>query len=81
MEAVYSSDVIPFFKGKGVKEECECCGKEDWVIVNNLTELVFRSSHSTGLIGIPIVVIECTNCGNMRFFPRERMKLKKDEKS
>ena len=77
--AIHSSDVVPFFKKKGVKEECECCGKYDWTVLNDITEATFRHPYGNGLVGFPIVAIECVNCGNIRFFSRERMKLEKDK--
>ena len=79
MNVVHSSDIVPFFKEKGVKEECECCGGDGWLILNDLAETVFRHPFGAGLVGLPIVVIECTNCGNIRLFSRERMKLKGQE--
>ena len=29
MKNIYSSDVLPIFKARGVREECECCGHDN----------------------------------------------------
>lgn len=70
MKKIYSSEVLPLFKKKGVREECECCGHKDWILMNNFAAIALQTSDNPGLSTFPIIALECTNCGNMRFFRR-----------
>ena len=81
VEPVYADDVAPFFKEKGVKEECECCGKKDWIIINNLFGIATLMCDDDLTAGFtPTIIVQCTNCGNMRLFNRAHLNLEKDKK-
>jgi len=74
MRNVYSNEILPLFKKKGVREECECCGHDNWIIHNNFSGLVHQvAEESSTLFNFPVVVLECQNCGNMRFFSRSTL--------
>lgn len=70
MEKIYSDVVMRHFRRRGVREECECCGKTNWVLMNNVAAITLQTSDHAGLSTFPVVLVECMNCGNMRFFRR-----------
>lgn len=78
MKKVYSDTVSKLLKDKGVREECECCGQTDWVLMNNFAALALQTSDSVGLSTFPIVAVECLNCGNIRFFRRSGLGITED---
>lgn len=80
MKDIYSSEIIPLFKAKGVREECECCGHDNWVIHNNFSALIHQvAEDNTKLFNFPVVALECQNCGNLRFFSRSTLGIKEEE--
>lgn len=78
MKKIYSDAVNKMFKEKGVREECECCGQTNWILMNNFAALTFKPSDIAGLSTFPIVAVECMNCGNMRFFRRSGLGITED---
>ena len=76
MQTVYADTVSQLFREKGVREECECCGHTDWVLLNNFAALAQQNSDTPGISIFPIIAVECKNCGNMRFFGRGRLGVK-----
>jgi hypothetical protein len=59
---------------KWTKGECECCGVEDWKVLDRVFQLgEYRSKPplSGGVIRapgrpLPVIVTQCKNCGNIR---------------
>ena len=78
MQAVRTSTIIKIFEEKGVNDICECCGKNNWLLLGNVATLAIQTSDKPGLLSFPIVAVECSNCGNVRFFKRDRLGLKDD---
>lgn len=56
---------------KHIAGKCELCGSQDWGISDELDYLTFSRANSdntlAGLSQCPVVVMTCSNCGNMRF--------------
>ena len=74
MKDVYSSEILLLFKKKGVREKCECCGHDDWIIHNNFSGLIYQTSENDReIFCFPVVALECQNCGNLRFFSRSTL--------
>lgn len=55
---------------KHVSGKCEICGSTDWGITDDLRYLTFSSADAEGrldgLTQMPVVVLTCNNCGNVR---------------
>ena len=82
MKEVYSSEIVPLFKEKGVSEKCECCGKELWIVHNNFSAILHQvSEEGTGFFSFPVVAMVCQNCGHLRLFSRQTLGIKDEEGS
>ena len=66
------------FAEKGAGRSCESCGHSDWVLLSNFATLILQDANTTGLSSYPVVVVECTHCGNMRFYGRARLEIEDD---
>ena len=74
-----SSETIKHkFAAKGAGRPCESCGHSEWVLLTNFATLILQDAKASGLSSYPVVVIECTHCGNMRFYGRERLEIEDD---
>ena len=71
MKSIHSDQIIKIFKDKGIKEECECCGKTDWTLMTNLASLILQTTDNPGLSAFPVIAVQCQNCGSIRFFSRD----------
>ena len=76
MNKVYSGKILQLFQEKGVREKCECCRQTDWTLFTNVTTLAIQTDDSQGISTFPIIAVECQNCGNVRFFGRNRLGVK-----
>lgn len=79
MKELYSHDIATFFKEKGIKEECEYCGKTTWMLQNEIYGSVCKNTRDDDLSVIPIAMLICMHCGNIRQFAREYLGIKEDE--
>jgi len=59
--------VIARLAERGVKSECQLCGKNDWIVARDLVSLNYAGLDEMIYVGraIPAVVLICTNCGNI----------------
>ena len=80
MKPIHSDEIIKIFDSKGIKEECECCGKSDWTLMTNFASLVLQTTDNPLLSVFPVVAVQCQNCGNMRFFSREVLGILEEER-
>ncbi|MDR1515660.1 MAG: hypothetical protein LBS45_08195 [Synergistaceae bacterium] len=80
MRSISSVDIVPFFKEKGVNEICECCGKDSWVVHNDAESFFYKRSEpfDAGMYLFPVIIVECTNCGNLRIFSRRAFNIPDD---
>lgn len=69
----------PDFKGRllaalaqrGVKSQCECCGQNNWAVVDQAIGLPISDLSGNVVIPspqIPTGALVCNNCGNVRVF-------------
>ena len=61
------------FECKGAGKPCESCGHNDWVVLTNFATLILQDSEANGLSSYPVIAVECKNCGNLKFYGRERL--------
>ena len=75
---ISSIELDNYLQEKGIRINgiCECCGKNDWVLLTNFASLILQDSETSGLASYPVVALECTNCGNLRLFGRKRIAIK-----
>ena len=77
-ELTYNADQVQkFLEEKGVRLDCECCGKDEWELLDKVGGANFSSANlnewDTRTFVIPSFVLLCENCGNIRQFARENL--------
>ena len=75
----FRNQVLAKLKQRGVCAECELCGKNSWMLVENVSVPVSSPSNFPTL-HIPSAGLICTNCGNMRLLSLGALDLSLDEK-
>lgn len=67
-----ATEVTRFFENKLEDLKCEACGTDLWSVMTNSEKYVtgFSVTDSTGYetFKIPVSIISCANCGNMKTF-------------
>ena len=63
---------------KGFNSVCESCGKTDWAFLDSVLGLL-HEEPTPGMYVMPIVAIECRNCGHIRFYSRDALGFKDPE--
>lgn len=79
----FKKQVVDELAKRGVKPQCEICGHNDWVVVDQAVSL-----HITDLSGsykipppqIPSAGLICKRCGNIRIFALGALDLLPDTK-
>ncbi|GHV55062.1 hypothetical protein FACS1894216_16440 [Synergistales bacterium] len=74
MSVITADKVVPFFQKIGVIATCECCGKDLWIIcTNDVKSICIQTIPGEELSAIPVIMLECTNCGNLRIMNRQKI--------
>ena len=73
MGKLTSGAVKHMFERKGVGKTCESCGHNDWLVLTNFATLILQDSEINGVFSFPVVAIECRNCGNLKFYGRDKL--------
>ncbi|MCP1544553.1 hypothetical protein [Methylorubrum extorquens] len=72
-------DFVRFANEKGISKSCPACGTQNWVV-----SIDVRDSHIPAIIAkripdngsefsLPVVLNECSNCGYLRLFQRDKV--------
>jgi hypothetical protein len=86
ISAISFEDIAEFIKERVRNHLCPCCSTNDWTVVGD-------ADHLLGIVGapktggfeipppiIPVVGLECKNCGYVRVHTLARIALWKQEK-
>lgn len=73
MNKVSAQKLRQYFREKGIDRPCESCGHNQWLLLTNFATLVLQDSEAVGISSYPVVVIECQNCGQLRFYNRDKL--------
>jgi len=73
LSTISSAELDSLFKDKGINGTCECCGNNDWILLANFASSLLQDSEAVGLASYPVVAVEFSKCGNLRFFGHKRM--------
>ena len=73
MKKISTQELKQKFTDKGINKTCESCGQNEWLSLTNFATLILQDSEAIGLSSYPVAVVECKNCGLLRFYSRERL--------
>lgn len=64
----FGKKVLEKLQQKGMRTECEMCGKNDWSVVEQPVSVYVSGAFISSHPQIPSASLICNNCGNMRLF-------------
>lgn len=73
MPSKFAQNLNSKLDSKKVQRGCECCGSNHWLLLTNFNSIVLQADDTPGLTSLPVIVLECSNCGNLRIFRKERL--------
>lgn len=75
----FRDQIIAKIQQRGIRHECELCGKNSWMLIEYVSVIVsspsnFQTPH------IPSAGLICKNCGNIRLLALGALDLSLEEK-
>ena len=66
----FVSKLLQKFEERGISEESPYCHKNDWLIMDwsgGSEGIYIKPTKRVLELGVPFVMLTCSNCGNIRF--------------